>query len=103
MADVRHMRPAPAPCFGGIARNRIILRISIGHAVATTGVGRLSSIASGFCLAITVANEAEADRVFAALADGGKVQMPLGKTFFSLRFCIVADRLGVAWTVIVPT
>jgi PhnB protein len=78
------------------------LRISTEHAVATTGVGRLSSIASGFCLAITVANEAEADRVFAALADGGKVQMPFGKTFFSPRFCIVADRLGVAWMVIVP-
>jgi hypothetical protein len=37
-----------------------------------------------------------------ALADGGKVQMPLGKTFFSPRFGIVADRFGVAWMVIVP-
>jgi PhnB protein len=56
----------------------------------------------GFCLSITVANEAEADRVFAALADGGQVQMPLGKTFFAPRFGMVADRFGVAWMVIVP-
>ena len=40
----------------------------------------------GFSLALTVPNEAEADRLFAALADGGQVQMPLTKTFFSPRF-----------------
>ena len=46
-------------------------------------------------------DEAEADRVFAALADGGQVQMPMGKTFFSPRFGMVADRFGVSWMVIV--
>ena len=56
----------------------------------------------GFSLAISVADAAEADRVFSALADGGQVQMPLGKTFFSPRFGMVADRFGVAWMVIVP-
>ena len=55
----------------------------------------------GFGLALTVPNEAEADRVFAALADGGQVQMPLGKTFFSPRFGMVADRFGVTWMVLV--
>jgi PhnB protein len=56
----------------------------------------------GFSLSITVPNEAEADRRFAALADGGQVQMPLTKTFFSPRFGMVADRFGVSWMVIVP-
>jgi PhnB protein len=56
---------------------------------------------NGFSLSITVANEGEADRVFAALGDGGKVQMPLAKTFFSPKFGMVADRFGVAWMVIV--
>jgi PhnB protein len=45
----------------------------------------------------TVANETEVDRLFAALADGGQVQMPLVKTFFSPRFGMVADRFGVSW------
>jgi len=55
----------------------------------------------GFSLSLTVPNEAEADRRFNALADGGQVVMPLGKTFFSPRFGMVADRFGVKWMVIV--
>ena len=55
----------------------------------------------GFCLTCPVADEAAADRVFAALGEGGQVQMPLGRTFFSPRFGIVADRFGVSWMVIV--
>lgn len=57
----------------------------------------------GISLSITVANEAEADRVFAVLGNGGQVQMPLSKTFFSPRFGMVADRFGVSWMVIVET
>ncbi|MEI9863086.1 MAG: VOC family protein [Limisphaerales bacterium] len=53
----------------------------------------------GFSLSITVPNEAEADRAFAALADGGKIGMPLGKTFWSPRFGMVQDRFGVSWMV----
>jgi PhnB protein len=56
---------------------------------------------SGFSLSLTARDEADADRLFAALAEGGQVQMPLGKTFFSPRFGIVADRFGVSWMVIV--
>jgi PhnB protein len=55
----------------------------------------------GFALTITVASEAEADRVFGALSEGGQVQMPLAKTFFSPRFGMTADRFGVSWMVIV--
>jgi PhnB protein len=56
----------------------------------------------GFSLAISVANEAEADRVFGALSNGGKVQMPLDKTFWSPRFGMVTDRFGIGWMVSVP-
>ena len=56
----------------------------------------------GFALSLAVKTESEADRLFAALSDGGKVEMPLGKTFFSPCFGIVADRFGVNWMVIVP-
>ena len=53
----------------------------------------------GFALSPNVPTEA--DRLFKALAEGGEVQMPLAKTFFSPRFGMVADRFGVAWMVIV--
>jgi PhnB protein len=55
----------------------------------------------GFALSLTVPDAAAADRAFAALAQGGQVQMPLGKTFFSPRFGMVGDRFGVSWMVYV--
>jgi PhnB protein len=53
----------------------------------------------GFSLSIAVADSAAAERVFNALADGGKVTMPLAKTFWSPRFGMLADRFGVHWMV----
>jgi len=53
----------------------------------------------GFSLSLTVPAEAEADRMFTALAEGGEVQMPLSKTFFSPRFGMVKDRFGLLWMV----
>ena len=55
----------------------------------------------GFSLSLTVRDEAEATKVFAALADGGQVHMPLAKTFFSPSFGMLADRFGVGWMVYV--
>jgi PhnB protein len=56
----------------------------------------------GFSLALSVPTEAEADRVFAALSDGGQVRMQLAKTFWSPRFGMVEDRFGIGWMVSVP-
>jgi PhnB protein len=53
----------------------------------------------GFSLSISVADAAEAKRCFEALADGGKVTMPLGKTFWAPAFGMVTDRFGVGWMV----
>jgi PhnB protein len=55
----------------------------------------------GITLSLTVPDEAEAERRFAALAKGGQVQQPLVKTFFSPSFGMVADRFGVSWMVYV--
>lgn len=55
----------------------------------------------GFSLSINAKTEAEADKLFNALAEGGQVQLPLTKTFFSPRFGMVADRFGVGWMIIV--
>jgi PhnB protein len=53
----------------------------------------------GFSLSIAVPDESQAERLFATLADGGKVQMPLVKTFWSPRFGMVDDRFGVSWMI----
>lgn len=53
----------------------------------------------GFSLSLTVPDEAEAERLFGKLAEGGQIQMPLTKTFFSPRFGMVADRFGVPWMI----
>ena len=55
----------------------------------------------GISLALTVADAAEAEKRFGALAEGGQVKMPLTETFFSPRFGMVADRFGVSWMVLV--
>jgi PhnB protein len=55
----------------------------------------------GFSLTLEVPDEAAARRSFAALSEGGKVQMPLGKTFFSDCFGMVQDKFGLGWMVIV--
>jgi PhnB protein len=55
----------------------------------------------GFALTLTVKDDAEAERIFAILADGGQVHMPLMPSFFSSKFGMVADRFGVNWMVIV--
>ena len=55
----------------------------------------------GVSLSIAAPSETEAERLFAALANGGQVQMPLTPTFFSKRFGIVADRFGVSWIILV--
>jgi len=57
----------------------------------------------GVSLTLMTRDPAEAERLFAALSDGGQVQMPLTKTFFSPAFGMVADRFGVAWMVYAET
>jgi PhnB protein len=77
-------------------------RIGDAEVMASDGMCAGKPAFQGFSLSVTAADEAECDRKFNALAEGGKVQMPLGKTFFAKRFGMVADRFGVGWMVIVP-
>jgi PhnB protein len=55
----------------------------------------------GFSLTLAVNAEAEADKLFAALSQGGQVQQPLIKTFFSPKFGMVQDKFGLNWMVLV--
>jgi PhnB protein len=54
---------------------------------------------SGFSLSLALPTEAEANRAFSALAEGGQVTMPIGKTFWSPCFGMLKDRFGVGWMV----
>lgn len=74
-------------------------RIGDSTVMASDGCGSGPSTFQEFSLSLSVADEAEADRVFNALAEGGSVDMPLGKTFWSPRFGMLKDRFGVAWMV----
>jgi len=75
----------------------------VGETTVLASDGRCGGAPSfqGFALSLTVATEAEADRFFGALADGGQVIMPLTATFFSPRFGMTTDRFGVSWMVYV--
>ena len=75
--------------------------LRVGDSTILASDGRCQGPAGfqGVQLALQVPDAATADRLFAALADGGQVQMPLGKTFWSPRFGMVADRFGVTWMV----
>jgi PhnB protein len=86
------------------AENKVMhscLRIGDSRVMASDGHCQGKPNFQGFSLSLTASNAAEADRLFAALANGGQVQLPLTKTFFSPRFGMVADRFGVNWMILV--
>ena len=102
-----HYKDSPEPPPPGCAPpdpNKVMhVSFRVGETQVRASDGRCSGKPSfqGFALSLTVGTPAEADKAFNALADGGKVQMPMSKTFFSERFGMVADRFGVLWMVLV--
>jgi len=69
--------------------------------MASDGYAKGNPEFKGFSLSLATKDEAEAEKVFAALGDGGQVQQPLIKTFFSPKFGMVQDKFGVGWMVLV--
>ena len=99
--------PEPVPagmCAPGSENKVMHAAFHIGDTLvmASDGMAGGKPEFKGFSLSVTAANEAEADKLFGALGKGGKVVMPLGKTFYSPRFGMVTDKFGVGWMVIVP-
>ncbi|MFO1488488.1 MAG: SRPBCC domain-containing protein [Verrucomicrobiota bacterium] len=96
--------PDPTSTMPGVDPEKIMhASFRVGEQLILASDGRCggSPKFEGFALTFTVATEAAADRAFAALSEGGQVQMPLAKTFFSPRFGMVSDRFGVAWMIMV--
>jgi PhnB protein len=76
------------------------VRIGDTNVLMSDGECKGSAQFDGFGLVVNVRDGAEAERRFTALADGGEVTMPLGKTFFASSFGMLRDRFGVHWMVI---
>jgi PhnB protein len=98
--------PAPPGMHPPGSENKVMhasLRINGAPVMVSDGRAQGKPKFEGFALSLDPANEAEAERTFKALSDGGQVQMPLGKTFFAKSFAMVTDRFGVTWMVIVES
>jgi PhnB protein len=96
---------SPEPTSHGAPEKVMHASLRIGDATVLVSDGQSSGPLSfqGFALSLTVAGDAEAERSFAALGDGGQVRMPLARTFFSSKFGMVSDRFGVLWMVYVAS
>ena len=85
------------------AENRVMhsaIRIGDTTLLASDGDGSAARPFEGFSLALSAADDAEAARLFAALADGGGVRMPLMATPFASSMGMLTDRFGVPWMVV---
>jgi len=96
--------PDPNTATPATAEKVMHASLCIGESTILASDGRCTGKPGfqGFALSLTAKSDAEAERLFATLADGGQVQMPMTKTFFASRFGMVADRFGVGWMVYVP-
>jgi PhnB protein len=78
------------------------LMIGDARVLMSDGHNTGKPVFQGFSLAVTAKDEADAERVFKGLSEGGSVRMPMEKTFFSPRFGMLADKFGVGWMVMAP-
>ena len=93
--------PPPGMVPPGFENKIMHASLKIGQTIvmASDGCSTEKPKFEGFSLSLAVPTETEAERAFAALAKGGKVGMPLTKTFWSPRFGMLTDRFGIGWMV----
>jgi PhnB protein len=96
--DAPEPQPGLPECFADKIMHTT-LRIGDTLLMASDGMCDGKANFDGFSLSITVADAAEAERVFAALGEGGLVTMPLEKTFWAPKYGMLQDRFGVGWMV----
>lgn len=95
--------PDKSMCTPENAQKVMHAQFNIGDTVVLGSDGRNTGNPKfeGFALALSGKDEAEVDRLFGALSEGGKVTMPLTKTFFSPKFGMLSDKFGVNWMLLV--
>lgn len=97
--------PDPSGCPEDWASKVMHCSLQIGESTIMASDGCWQERASGFqgfSLSLSLSNEADAKSRFEALSKGGKVIMPMEKTFFAKTFGMVQDSFGVSWMIIVP-
>lgn len=97
-------KEAQSQMCGPVAMDKVMhARLRIGDSFVMASDGRSTGKPSfqGISLSLTVPDAAAAERAFKALSNGGRVDMPMSKTFFSPAFGMVADKFGVSWMVYV--
>ena len=100
MRNAESPEPPPPGMLPPGSENKVMhASFKVGDTVVMASDGHNSGTPDfrGFSLSLTVADAAQAQRLFAALSEGGQVQMPLGKTFWAPMFGMLTDRFGVGW------
>lgn len=98
-----HFKDAPEGSCAPGAENKVMhasLTIGGSTLMLTDGYNKGHPEFKGISLSLSADDEAHADKLFAALSDGGKVEVPMNKTFFAKKFAVVADKFGVSWMII---
>lgn len=108
--SLMHYSDSPEPMNPGMlppgCENKVMhANFRIGETTLLASDGRCSGQPNfqSFSLTIIAKSDAEAEKLFAALGNGGQVMMPLAKTFFSSRFGMVTDRFGLPWMLFVQS
>jgi PhnB protein len=103
MRNKESPEPPPPGMLPPGSENKVMhasLRIRGDTLMASDGNNSGQANFQGFSLSLAAKDDADAERLFAALSEGGQVRMPLTKTFFASRFGMIADRFGVPWMII---
>ena len=94
---------APNPSIPADWKDKVLhARVEIGGTVVMgADIPTAEPMRSAY-LTLTLESDAEADRVFGLLADGGEIYMPMQETFFASRFAMLRDRFGTSWMLLHP-
>lgn len=92
--------PDPKMVPPGMEKKILHARITIGESLLMASDGPKAEPMRSAYLALSVESNEEAERIYAALADGGEVFMKMGETFFAHRFGQLRDKFGVNWMII---
>ena len=94
--------PDPSKVISGMENAVLHATITIGETMLMASdvpADRRKPMRSVY-LALNIASDADAERLFALLAEGGEVFMPMQETFFASRFAQLRDKFGTSWMLI---
>ena len=93
--------PPGAPVPPDMADKVMHARMTIGDNVLMGGDAptQFASTPAGFSVSLNIETPQEADRIYAALSEGGDIKMPIGETFWAQRFAMFIDKFSIPWMI----